>query len=225
MSILKNIMKAIKGGAREVGEAIVDANGIRIFEQNIAEAKQSLEKAKSSLADVMAKEMQTKRKITNLDNNINEHEGFAKAALGKGNEALALEIAEKIAEYETELNEQQAILASFANNIVALKNQIQKAEKTIAANERELAMVKTTESVQKATISVTDNISANSSKILSAKQSLNRIKQRQQHVSDRLAAGDVLQAELSGSDLEDKMKAAGIGKTTASAQSVLERLK
>ncbi len=33
MSIFKKIMTAVRGGATEVGEAIVDANGTRIFEQ------------------------------------------------------------------------------------------------------------------------------------------------------------------------------------------------
>ena len=35
MSILKKLFTAVRGGAREAGEAIVDANGIRIFEQEI----------------------------------------------------------------------------------------------------------------------------------------------------------------------------------------------
>jgi phage shock protein A len=35
MAILKKIFTAIRGGAREVGESIVDANSVRIFEQEI----------------------------------------------------------------------------------------------------------------------------------------------------------------------------------------------
>ena len=38
MSVLKKIMTAVRGGAREVGELIVDANGTRIFEQEIKDA-------------------------------------------------------------------------------------------------------------------------------------------------------------------------------------------
>ena len=38
MSVFKKIMTALRGGAREAGEAIVDANGIRIFEQEIKDA-------------------------------------------------------------------------------------------------------------------------------------------------------------------------------------------
>ena len=35
MSILKKIATAFRGGAREIGELVVDANGTRIFEQEI----------------------------------------------------------------------------------------------------------------------------------------------------------------------------------------------
>ncbi len=61
MSVLKKIMTAIRGGAREVGELIVDQNGTRIFEQEIKDAQEHLHKAKQDLTDVMAKQMQSAR--------------------------------------------------------------------------------------------------------------------------------------------------------------------
>ena len=39
MSILKKIFTAIRAGAREVGEGIVDSNSVRIFEQEIKDGK------------------------------------------------------------------------------------------------------------------------------------------------------------------------------------------
>ena len=50
MSILKKMFTALRGGVREVGESIVDANGIRIFEQEIEDAKNALNKAKTSIS-------------------------------------------------------------------------------------------------------------------------------------------------------------------------------
>ena len=224
MNVLKKLMTAVRGGAREAGEAIIDANAIRILEQEIVDAKKSLDKGRVSLTELMAKEMQTKRELSAIENNIAEHEGFAKAAMEKQNEPLALEIAEKIVEYESALTDQQAILAGFTDHIATLKSQIKQAEKTIAENERQLLMVKTTESVQKATMCITDNISANTSTMTSARQSLERIKKRQQDNADKMAAGKVLQNELSD-DLNAKMKAAGIGSQDSSAAAVLARLK
>ena len=224
MNVLKKLMTAVRGGAREAGEAIIDANAIRILEQEIVDAKKSLEKGRVSLTELMAKEMQTKRELSAIQTNISEHEGFAKEALDKDNESLALEIAEKIVEYESALADQQTILAGFTDHIATLKSQIKQAEKTIAENERQMLMVKTTESVQKATMCITDNISANASTMTSARESLERIKKRQRDNADKMAASKVLQGELSG-DLSAKMKAAGIGSQDSSATSVLARLK
>lgn len=225
MNILKKLFTAVRGGAREAGEAIIDANAIRILEQEIVDAKNNLEKARQSLTEVMAKEMQTKRKITTLSENISEHEGYAKQALEKGNESLALEIAEKIANVEGQKKDQETILAGFSEHVATLKSQIKRAEKTISENERQLLMVKTTESVQKATMSVTDNIASNNSSMTSARESLERIKKKQQDRADQIAAGEQLQSELTD-DLADKMKSAGITpKNEVSAESVLARLK
>ncbi|KZZ11464.1 phage shock protein A [Oleibacter sp. HI0075] len=225
MSILKKIFTAVRGGAREVGEAIVDANAIRILEQEITDARNSLGKARENLTEVMAKEMQTKREISTLSQKITEHEDYASQAMEKGDEALAIEIAQKIVELEGEKSSKEAILDSFTQHIATLKSQINQAEGTIAENDRQLLMVKTTESVQKATMSVTDSMSSNNSSMSNARESLERIKKRQQERSDKAAASAVLQAEA-GNDLAAKIKAAGLsGSSGSSAESVLERIR
>ncbi len=225
MSILKKIFTAVRGGAREVGEAIVDANAIRILEQEITDARNSLGKARENLTEVMAKEMQTKREISTLSQKITEHEDYASQAMEKGDEALAIEIAQKIVELEGEKSSKEAILESFTQHITTLKAQINQAEGTIAENDRQLLMVKTTESVQKATMSVTDSMSSNNSSMSNARESLERIKKRQQERSDKAAASAVLQAET-GNDLAAKIKAAGLSdSSSSSAESVLERIR
>ncbi len=225
MSILKKIMTAVKGGAREVGELIVDANGTRIFEQEIKDAENHMRKAKQDLTDVMAKQMQTGRKVESLKAEISEHEGYAVQALEKDNEQLALEIAEKIGGLETELAEQEEVLKSFSEHVGRLKDLVRKAERQIKEYERQLSMVKTTESVQRASAAITDNFASSNSKILSAKDSLERIKKRQQNTYDRLAAAEELEAENSDKSLNQRMQAAGIGAEEKSASSVLDRIK
>jgi len=225
MSILKKIMTAVRGGAREVGESIVDSQGTRIFEQEINDSEKHLNQAKRDLTDVMARQMQTSREVKRLEDSLSEHEGYALQAMEKGDESLALEIAEKIASLETEKGEQQASLDSYSSHVERLKDLVRKTERHIKDYQRQLAMVKTTESVQKATNAVTDNFAGSNSKLLSARESLERIQKKQQNFDDRLKAAEELQNELSGKPLADRMKEAGIGKTTADASSVLERLR
>jgi len=225
MSILSKIFTAIKGGAREVGESIVDANGIRIFEQEIADAENALQNAKKNLTEVMAKEMQTKRKLSALDDSISEHENYATQALSKGDEALALEIAEKIAQFENEKAELQEVAKTYTDSVAALKAQVKEAEKTIKENQRQLSMVKTTESVQKATMAVNNTLSANDNSMSSAKASLERIKQRQADRADQLSAAKQLDSEANGDDLKNRMAEAGIGDNSSKGNDVLARLK
>lgn len=225
MSILKKIMTAVRGGAREIGELVVDANGTRIFEQEIEDAKTHLDRAKRDLTEVMAKQMQAGRQLETLKKDIAEHEGFAGQALEKSNEDLALEIAEKIATMEQEQGDQQEVYNSFSQHATRLKGLVKKTERQLKEYERQLTMVKTTESVQKASAAITDNFASSNSKILSAKDSLERIKQRQQDTFDRLAAAEALEDENSDKGLQDKMREAGIGEQATSANSVLERIK
>ncbi|MDK1025383.1 MAG: PspA/IM30 family protein [Gammaproteobacteria bacterium] len=225
MSILKKIMTAVRGGAREIGELVVDANGTRIFEQEIKDAQTHLDRAKRDLTEVIAKQMQAGRQLETLKKDIAEHEGFAGQALEKGNEALALEIAEKIATMEQEQADQQEVHNSFSQHATRLKELVKKTERQLKEYERQLTMVKTTESVQKASAAITNNFASSKSKILSAKDSLERIKQRQQDTFDRLAAAETLEEESSDKGLQDKMREAGIGEQANSANSVLERIK
>ena len=44
-------------------------------------------------------------------------------------------------------------------------------------------------------------------------------------MEDRLAAGEELQGEWDGSSLEDKLREAGIGETSDSANDILEKIK
>jgi phage shock protein A len=225
MSILKKLFTAVRGGAREAGEALVDANAIRIFEQEIADAKNALQKAKQSLTEVMAKEMQTKRKLSALDASIAEHEGFAAQALDQGNEALALEIVDKIKDFETEKAEHEQVLNGFSQHVVVLKQQVKEAEKSIKENQRQLTMVKTTESVQQATMAVNSTLNTNSSSMTSARESLERIKQRQQDRQDQLGAAKALEAETNGDGLKERMAQAGIGSTDPKSADILARIK
>ena len=218
-------MTAVRGGASEVGEAIVDSNATRIFEQEIRDAENHLTKAKRDLTGVMAQQMASQREVDRIKREITEHEGYAVQALEKGDESLALAVAEKIANLEGELTTQQQALDSFEGNANRLKELVKKSERQVAEYKRQLSMVKTTESVQKATSAITDNFSSSNSKLLNAKDSLERIKAKQQKFDDKMKAAELLESENSDSSLEAKLKEAGIGNSDASANSVLDRIK
>jgi phage shock protein A len=225
MEFFKKLITAIRGGGREIGEAILDSQGIRIYEQEIEDAKAAIKQAEEDLTGVMAKEMQAGREIERLEKESSDYEKKALELLDKGDETLAAEVAGKIAELETELENQKQAKGRFAEHVTKVKEMIKQTHAKIREHEREIAMVKTTENVQKATVSISQHMDGGSSKMVAAKESLERIKQRQQDKTDRMSAAETLKAELSGATLEEKLKAAGVGDDEDRQKQVLARLK
>ena len=149
MNILQKLMTLFRGSVREIGESVVDANGTRIFEQEIKDAEVQLKEATGSLTLVMAKAKQAERELDALKAEQQKHEGYARSALEKGEEALALEVAEKLAVIESDIAQQTQSLTSYQEHTERLKTMILESEKQLKDYQRQLAMVKTTEQVQK----------------------------------------------------------------------------
>lgn len=225
MSIFSKLMTALRGGAREVGEAVVDAQGTRIFEQEIIDAKAKLDAARLELTNLMAKHTQSERDVQLAKAELKKQEGYVNEALDKGDEKLAIEIAGKVAQLEGDLAEKKAAENAFEAHVDSLRGHMKKAEAQITDYERQLSMVKSTESVQKASAAINDTFASTNSDLRSAKDSLERIKAKQVHEADRLAASEALERELTGADLEQRMADAGIGGERPDAISVLDRIK
>ncbi len=225
MSVIKKMVTLLRGSVREIGESVVDANATRIYEQEILDAKHNIEQARGDLTLVMAKEMQTAREIEQLRSEVSRYESLAVEALNKSQEPLAEEVAAKVASLEQELDSQTQAHASYAVQVSKLKELIKIAETRVREHEREVAMAKTTESVYRATQSISDSLASGGSQLVSAKQSLERIKRRHEELADRMTAAKQLNNELGHTALEKKLAAAGIGDSNDHARKAMERIR
>ena len=225
MGFFSKMFTAIRGSATEAGEAILDTQAMRILEQEMRDAKTHLDEAKENLTKVVAEQMAVEREVKRLEKGVAEYEGYTMQALDKGNEKLAGELAEKIAELENELEAQRSVLDGYNNNVRQLKETIRGTERNIKSMEREINVLKTQVSVQKANEAAAAKFSGSTSALRSATDSLERVKKKQQEKSDRMAAALQMQKEESGDNLQDKLKQAGIISEGTSGNSVLARLK
>lgn len=225
MSVLGKILTLVRGSAREIGESVVDANATRIYEQEIIDARNAILKARNDLTGVMAKEMQSAREIERIRKEIARLEGLALEALEKNRDDLAEEVAGKIAATEAELDEQTRAHADYALQVGKLRDMISTAQTKVREHEREVAMARTTESVYKATRSISDSIVASGSKLSNAKDSLERIKRRHEEMADRLAAAETLDKETGTRALETKLADAGIGGDAERKRQVMARIR
>jgi phage shock protein A len=225
MGVFSKLFTALRGAANEAGEAVIDTQSMRILDQELRDAKNHLDEAKENLTKVIAQQIGADRKVKKLKKAISEHEGYAMQALESGNEALAVEISQKIADLENTLEAEQMVLDGFNNSVSTLKQTIRNTEKNIQSLEREINVIKTTEKVHQANEAAAARFSGSNSRLNSATESLERIKRKQQEKSDRMAAALAMQKEESGDDLQAKMRQAGIIGSESSGNSVLERLK
>ena len=225
MSIFSKIITAVRGGATEAGQAVVDSQAIRILDQELRDSKTALKDAKTNLTTIMAEKMALDRKVKDLNEKIKEHEGYAIQAMDKKDDELALDVANKIAEFEHDLTIQQGVLEGYGSKITSLKKMIRQTERNIQAMDREISVVKTTEKVQKANELADAKFSGSNSALNKATDSLERIKQRQQKREDQSAAAVELESEQGDGDLQARLKNASIVDSDSSASSVLDRLK
>ena len=226
MSTFGKVITAIQGSAREKGEAFVDAHSIRILEHEIVEAGQGLKKAKTDLTRVMVNIEQEGREVVRLENEIKDHEAYAVQALDQGNEALALEVAQKISGLEAQLQEHTEAKATFQHHASQLKQLVQRSDSILRDYGRQLTMLKATEHLQRATASMSYSVIASHSKAADVQSSLERIKRRQAEQADQLKAAESLESELAGKPLDLKLQEAGIIASSEQAgMDVLARIK
>ncbi len=226
MGILNKIVTAIRGGAREAGEAIVDANALRILDQEVHDAKNEIRRAEQSLASLVADQEAARAKYESAQRKIEEHEGYIAQALEKGDEALAVEIAERVGQFEEEHAYEKGVYDDLVEKISQQKSFLKNAQRKVESLERDAKMVKTTERVQRTTASLNSSFNSGESKVGRASESLQRLKERQERRSAEMKAAEQLQKERTGADLDDKLRAAGIKTGGGSkANDILARVK
>jgi phage shock protein A len=225
MGAFMKLFTALKGGINEAAEAAADGQGIRIFEQEIREAQTELRKSEESLTTIIAKQKLAQQKVDALSTSIDEHMGYAKQALDKGDEVLATEVAEKIAEFQDQQATERQFLDQFAASASKLRKSISEAKVNLRRMKQQLDTVKATDSVQKAQTAVASRHLGANSKMKTAAESLERIQQKQTQRQAELEAAQELATDESGDGLKAKLAAAGIGKTSSSAADILASIK
>lgn len=225
MNIWAKMMTALRGGVTEAGEAVVDSQALRILDQEVRDASEEMKRSKDGLAEIMARQKLAEEKASKLKEQIKEHEGYAVKALDKGDESLALEVAQKIADYENRLEQEKEAAAAYHKSADDLRTAISQTELNLKRIKQQVDTVKATDSVQRAQAAVAERHSGSTSKMRTAMDSLERIREKQELNSAKRDAASELAEETSDVTLQHKLEAAGIAASGASAGDILERLR
>ena len=225
MNLWSKMLTALRGGMNEAGEAVVDTQALRILDQEVRDASNELKLSKESLVSIIAQQKVAEQKVTALKNNIAEYEGYAIKALDQNDDVLALEIAEKIAELENQQTYEAEAVDGFSASASNLKAAIASADNNIKRLRQQIDTVKATESVQRAQESVSQRYAGSNTKLQTAMDSLERIKQKQTLTAAKLQAAEELHGTTAEQSLQEKLQKAGIANQGQQAKNVLDRLK
>ncbi len=225
MNVWAKMITALRGGANEAGEAIVDSQALRILDQEIRDSSDELRQSKDSLAAIIARQKLSEEKSANVRTKIADNEGYALKALDKDDMDLAHEVAAKIANLENQVKTEEEAGAGYATSAEQLRSAIKAAERDIQRMKQQIDTVKATDNVQRAQAAVSERHSGSNTKLRTAMDSLDRIKERQALRSAEMNAARELADETDDKSLDSRLEDAGIKVKSKSAEEVLERLK
>lgn len=224
MTIWRKLFTLGRAGAHEAAAGVVDANAIRILDQEIRDAATAQGKARDDMASLVARRRILEKEIASFRDQIAKYEGSARAAVAKGDMDLARQVAQRVADLEQEVALKEPQIPEMRAAEEQLMAAIAATDRRIDTLRREVEVVKVNESVQRAQASVAAQGAGAGSALGSAADSLARIKERQAIRGERIKAAGELEDRRTGADLDEKLRLAGIMPGQSTADDVLARL-
>ena len=205
MGILNKLFTLVRGGATEAGQAVVDANALRILDQETRDAQAALARSRDDLAKLMA-QRKLKADAHEADRRkFAEYEGYMQVALQKNDPGLQMEVAQRIADLEAKAGEDARVIAEYDASIVKLRASVTQGERALERLRAQIDTVRATESVQRAQATIAARHSGTNAKMRTALDSLERIKQRQAETGARIEAAGELEAERGDDGLRNRL--------------------
>ncbi|MDO9247968.1 MAG: PspA/IM30 family protein [Phenylobacterium sp.] len=224
MTIWRKLFTLGRAGAHDAAAGVVDANAIKILDQEIRDADTAQGKARDDMAGLVARRRILEKEVASFREQAMKYENSARAAVGKGDMDLARQVAQRIADLEQQVSVKEPQIADMRAAEEQLHTAIAATDRRIETLRREVEVVKVNESVQRAQASVAARGAGAGSSLGSAADSLARIKERQAVRGERIKAAGELEDMRTGADLDEKLRLAGIGPGQSSADDILARL-
>ncbi|MEO6688151.1 MAG: PspA/IM30 family protein [Dokdonella sp.] len=223
MSILAKILTLFRGAANEAGQAVIDKNATRILDQEIRDAQNDSLRAKEDLTKMMAQQKLASDKLDAKRAKKAEYESHIGRLLGQGDQALARDVAGKVAQLESDVAVEEKSLSTNIAAVDKLHASIKTADRRIESLQQQVDQVKANESVLRAQASIAATSSGQNTKLRTALDSLERVKTRQLEQGAQIEAANALAASEGDAGLEARLAAAGVVSGQVNADMVLAR--
>lgn len=222
MAIWSKLFTLGRATANDAASGVVDANALKILDQEIRDADRAQGKARDDLAGLVARRRILETEVESYRAQAAKYENSARLAVDKGDMDLARQVAQRIADLERDIGMKAPQIADMRTAEDQIHQAVAGTDRKIEQLRREVDVVKVNESVQKAQSAVA--ASGAGSSIGSAAESLQRIRERQMIRGEKIRAAGELEDRRTGADLDEKLRLAGITPGGSSADDVLARL-
>lgn len=219
---LGRLWTALRGHTNKALEDAADTQALTILDQNIRDAKTEIQQCGQSLHSIAAKRKMSQNKVDSFNADIDKYTQSA-AEHAESNRELALECAQRVGELEDLKASEQNILNSYLKNEETLKSNLSTAKNNLRMLEQQVDQVKATQAVQKAQVAASTHFNGGNSKVKTALDSLERIKQKQAEKEAAIDAASELAELESGSDLDAKLRKAS-GGNAGSSEDMLAKI-
>jgi phage shock protein A len=200
MGIFAKLTTLARGAARESAEVLLDANAIRVFEQEIVDVEESIQLRKQAMSEVIVARNQIGREIESIQSIIAKREEQAKALLdNKSNNDLLDEIANDIVQYEETLSDLQAQHQAMSKRIMTMESALRRAIGEIAQYRRDLRLARA-QQIGASNLAKANNIP----------RQLSELESTRRHIA-ALQTGDD-DRETAWSEMEDRMDPQGLNR-------------
>ena len=218
MSIFKKLITAIRGTVTEAGEAIVDANQIVIFKQELHDSDKQLRDATDTLSTVMADEQMAKRDFEKLKKRVNELELSAQNAVTAGDDSLAMEIFERIHDITGELTGAEENYNSLSISAKSLEKQITDKKRLLKTLKSKISQLEAQDKLNKVNTKLQNTMGNSSSNIKGMTDSLSKVEDNIARQSAKNKAKQALANKESGADLDARISKLNGGSTPSGAE-------
>lgn len=198
MSILNQLLTIMRGRAREAAEAVIDANALALLSQQLHECEAVLLQARQDLTRVVAERIAVEREIGDLENLARDREIRIRQALVRGDEAGALELAQRLAVEETRLARSRDNRDRLLTHEREVGDALRAAADQVRDQRRELGLLKATAHAQRATTRLHGEAAPLADHLWGAEETSARIRRSQQAMADRLGAARQVDRILDG---------------------------
>ena len=226
MTTITRLFTLFRGQVRAGSEAILDANALALLDQQLFDTEQSLISARRDLAALMAERMLQEKQLQQHRQALSKYEQCARDALASGNEALALETAERVAELEGRSQQCREQIAELTQREQEFRQFIREAGDTLVELRQQQAVSRVADRLHRSSRRLTGASNGLAERLDTSRETLERIQSRQQRARLEWQANRELQQEASGKGLDQRLQEAGLldGKKRR-AEAVLARLR